>query len=120
MTDQPTTDELVRLAEFCGHKRNTTYLNLAPDSVAIGFPARTWQPHLDANQRDELVEALREKGWMVSLNRWSDCWMAYASEDKSPCEKCGSSHGGHTGDFEKSTPGLAVCRAALKVIGGKI
>lgn len=110
MTDKLTTDERVALAEYCGHDAY----------IEHGGYVRTikhdkWQPDVDANQRDRLVESLMTDGWESIQS---------ASRHDDPPFECELNHTNSvTGDpdrqsqlGEANTPGLAVCWAALKVI----
>ena len=114
MTDKLTTDELVKLAEFCGTRVG---LIAAEDHVYYvcedrpGMPE--WHPDLDANQRDEVVEALkREHEYLVDVIQLRDSYMA----------NVGTFYGkpiASSGYAPGQCPGLAVCRAALKAIEEK-
>ncbi|MCZ6654847.1 MAG: hypothetical protein O7D91_17700 [Planctomycetota bacterium] len=115
-SDTITTDELVRLAEFCGKGEITTVGADKPGLVQVegAYSWVAWQPHLDANQRDEMVEALYKDGYEViqSVSPWDE-----------PSFECEINHDGEDGMPDRqsqfsnaNTPGLAFCRAALKVI----
>lgn len=109
MTDTLTTEELVTLAEFCGHRTDgcdgSIWIDRNPPQ---GFD-ELWQPHLDAKQRDEVVEALSQQ------ERWR-CIGVYRQNDWAMCEVFETDV--RVAKAEANTPGLAVCRAALKAIAG--
>ncbi len=107
-TDTITTTDLVLLAEFCGHeidKEVTRFVGVVnPKNPAWG---KRWNPVDDANQRDELVEAMSKKGISVQMdNVMAGEWCA-AFESES-LER--------TAYRGPVSLGIAVCRAALKVI----
>jgi len=114
-----TTDELIKLTEFCGKQAYWpmcgTEVHLTTDGTRrIGN--QKWQPHIDANQRDEVVEALRKAGWGIVICAWSDCYMAYGSNRERLCPRCGKQRCCTTPDNECDTPGDAVCAAAIQAI----
>lgn len=106
MTDKITADELVTLAEFCGKQ---IYSASIEGVVISGGGTRVmWQPHIDANQRDEVVEAMTAVGCQVKVESRSGRHYGKVFHP----ERAGI----YTGE---PTPGEAVCWAALRVIGGE-
>ena len=65
-----------------------------------------WHPHLDANQRDEVVEALMGMGWDLEQVAINGKHTARIHNEDNEC----------VAREILETPGLAVCRAALKMI----
>ncbi len=117
--DTITTADLVLLAEYCGKKLLDLSFQGEPNFYVDkpgtvwgdpGFIPKPWQPHLDANQRAEVVEACKANGLTVVLYHWSNA--------DAKCLICSDSYLCNTVGEGSGTPGLAVCRAALK-IGGK-
>lgn len=113
-TDTITTEERVLLAEFCGHEVRLVNGIVWIGLFVNGLPCdHRYEPEVDANQRDELVEALRKRGIRAVLRShtvegaaFSECllvWNVRGVVDDSARGK-------------GVTPGLAVFRAALKVI----
>lgn len=106
MTDKLTANELVKLATFCGRE-----VFLIGDILWVGrnanHVAAQWNPAEDANQRDEVVEAMRLSN--TRLHLWSN-------PHSSTPYSCVLGADWETRSNHQATPGLAVCRAALQVI----
>jgi hypothetical protein len=109
MPEDLTADELVKLAELCGYRAHS-------DGATVWLPAvtkgreeymKSWRPHLDANQRDEVVNSIC-KNWpdlCVALSRqhlWAGCEIV--KDEELIAYK------------QADTAGLAVCRAVLKAL----
>ncbi len=119
MTDKLTTDELVKLAEFCGKENIRRHDDgfcvsdwpvFVDKSTPQGRVRIKWRPDKDANQRDEVVEKLRQKGSNVIVVSHAELPTPFFSCYVAPKK----------GDpIAYRTPGDAVCRAALKVIEEK-
>jgi hypothetical protein len=119
MPEDLTADELVKLAKLCGYEEYAVNHDIKgdPEYVQINTlpddPYHTsrhwpeWQPHLDANQRDEVVNSIC-KNWpdlCVALSRqnsWAGCEIV--KDEELIAYK------------QADTAGLAVCRAALKAL----
>lgn len=116
MTDKLTIDERVKLAEFCGHE-----VSVHGDEVWFRGEDRghLWNPAEDANQRDEVVEAVRQAGWWVSVRSLLPHYVAYAQRHKMLKDGFGNPYYESMPNIEADTPGDAVTQAALKVIGDK-
>lgn len=110
-TDTITTAELVLLAECCGKVVDRGFegnVIVRRYTESGDWYWVSWNPVEFARQRDELVEALRKYGWKVELTVWLD-GMARVEllNDEQRYLTCSPM---------SDTPGLAVCRAALKAI----
>ncbi len=116
--DTLTTAELVLLAEYCGHEIDKE-VTCVVAIVNQKNPAwgRRWKPDVDANQRDEVVEAILKGGHTFSLLQTGG-WCCFITKPVS-CPKCGGGHCDEEFEAEGNTQGDAVCLAVLKVIGGK-
>lgn len=114
-TDPLTPDELVRLAVYCGREAFLIghILWVGRDDVNDRIAA-VWQPHLDANQRDELEDAVIANGHKWQHHSCKDGY--FRSTIKHVAFKCWRWE--LVASAKEKTRGLAVCRAALKVIGG--
>lgn len=108
-----TPDELVRLAEYCGHEvaisGDEAWLRRFRGSEERwGEREKRWQPHLDANQEREVIQALYDQKWHadVSHHPWHGrlCTLHNVVDGRR-----------FLSNWE-SAPGLAVCWAALGVI----
>ena len=114
MSEKLTTERLVKLAQLCGKKMG--FEDDHPNTPQIrrcdGAHLEFWQPHIDANQRDEVCMALRKRSLYLTLHTMSDepPWAAYFRDHMKVDHKI-------VGHCDADTPGLAVCRAALKAIG---
>ncbi|MHC4405602.1 MAG: hypothetical protein ACYTG0_38645 [Planctomycetota bacterium] len=113
MPSEPfTTDELVTLAEACGKESIT----VASDGTVMfdhdepekesGGGWEDWQPHIDANQRDELVNTMHELFGDIELYVVNNNHSCKVYDDGNVCVAWAI----------KATTGEAVCRAALKAI----
>ena len=141
MTDQFTTDELRKLSEVAGHcnayeiekatmcddvlvscanvvtwTRGTIYIAAHEDwDCQPGIDDLIeWQPHTDIAQAFEVVEGMKQYGrWMMLVDNASEC---EGYTNKWLC-KLACARESDVVDFGE-TPTIAICRAALKVIGG--
>lgn len=116
MSDPLTPEELVRLAEYCGHEVQLHEKRVFPVlymSIDTG-DWEPWIPDLDANQRDELVEAVLHEDYLVHIHyclHEDGDGLFVEAEIMDVANRL-------VANGNCKTPGLAVCRAALKVIGG--
>ena len=121
MTDELTTDELVKLAEACGYERIRLYCQQShADVVLVAYDEKTvfvgWHPDTDANQMCEVIEAFidgetrgldiwwqRVSGFVVRVKEYVGVWCDW----KTICT------------VRADTLSLAVCRAALTALEGE-
>ena len=124
MSDELTADELVKLAELCGHTATVAYVETNSgdpplrEVVEVTMAREQWQPHLDANQRDEVVQAIHKAGAEVTVDArhfgdgWHEGYYCQMQVTSTLVEEGWvSSEAG-----AEATPGLAVCRTALTAI----
>jgi len=91
--------DLIKLAKFCGHE-------------SCWVHNRTWQPQHDANQQDEIVEALLCEFQKVTITRWAIDW----GREEGRCRVSITDEGAVIAEANAETIGNAVCLAALQVI----
>ncbi len=114
MTDKLTTEERVKLAEYAGKK---WFMSATGQVLLAGldgvFPH--WQPAEDARQWGELVELMARRSLYLTIHLMptGPRYHAHFRDHTNVAHRI-------VAEADEVTLGLAVCRAALKVIAERV